>query len=133
MEVLETTHKPPLDDQVTTCCLVLLAAALVEKSNPQMPRMLAVLVGEDLVFVLIPPQQEELQMAVPQLLLAPLGLGMAALAVAQEAHQQMVAQEATVPAAAAAVVAAARRQETAAQAAQAAAAMSSSSQCKENQ
>lgn len=95
MEALETTRNPFMDDQVTTCCLVLLVAAQVAKSNPQMSRMLVALVGEDLVFVLILPLQVELQMAVPQLLLGLLGLGMEALAVAQEAHQQMVAQEAT--------------------------------------
>lgn len=133
MVVLETTRNQSTDEQVTTFYMVLLAVALVERSKAQMPRMLAVLVGEDLVFVLMPPQQVELPMAVLPLLLELLGLGMAALAVAQEAHQQMVPQEATAHEAAEAVVAAPRRMATAEQVELVATAMSLSSQCKENQ
>jgi len=131
--VLETTRRASTDEQVTTFYMVLLAVALVERGTPQTLVMLVEQVDEDLVFVLIPPQQVELQVAVLQLLLELLELGMAALAAVDKDQQVMAAQEAMDGLVAEGEAAVERTLVTAEQEELVVAGMSLSSQSKENQ
>jgi len=131
--VLETTRRASTDEQVTTFYIVLRAGARVERGTPQTLVMLVEQVDEDLVFVLIPPQQVELQVAVLQLLLELLELGMAALAAVDKDQQVMAAQEAMDGLVAEGEAAAERTLVTAEQEELVVAGISFSTQSKENQ